>query len=118
MRHKQNDDLVFLITQDILSIQKNWEELDAFAAEQIRNGHLSYMEYSFYQTYVWNKFIKDSHRFSFKRSEYVVAMADGKAELIVPLLINPIKKHMKISTGRSRIAGIININIACPRHDE
>ncbi len=116
MRQTPNNNLVFLITQDILSIQKDWERLDALAAEQILNGGLSYMEYSFYQTYVWNKFIKDSHRFSFKRSEYVVAMSDGKVELIVPLLTNPIKKHLKISTGRGRIAGIINI--VCPRHDE
>ncbi|MCH5178030.1 MAG: hypothetical protein J1F25_08395, partial [Prevotellaceae bacterium] len=72
------------------------------------------MEYSFYQTYTWNCFLYENCRSWHKKLEYMVVYADGKVESIVPLVLKPAKKEVRIISGR--IAGILNV--VCPYRDE
>ena len=98
---------------DITSLKNEWQQLDQYALQQIHDGKLKYIEYSFYQTYTWNSYIHKTYKHSKKKVYYTVVSADKDIKIIVPTLVNMSNKSIKIMTGN--IAGIINI--VCPYRD-
>jgi len=101
-------------TRNIYTLQKEWERLDEIAVSAIKNGKLHYMNYTFYQTYEWNRFLYDSYNHLIITTEYVSASFDGEIKLILPLKVDSYNKRLYILTGD--IAGICNA--VCPYVDE
>lgn len=95
----------------IEAIADRWAALDRTARREIAEGRLAYIDYSFYQTLEWNRFLAEAYRGSkVRRLDYIVVSDDRATVAIVPLLANRLSKKIEIVTGK--IAGIINA--ACP----
>lgn len=95
----------------ILPLQEIWQQMDRQAEKLIEEKKLDYSQYSFYQTYEWNKFL-DRHQSGFmfnvslKRKDYIVLSIDGIPFVIVPLLIRRTSRKITLISGK--IAGILN----------
>lgn len=97
----------------IEAIQSAWKQLDASASALIQSGELRYINYSFYQTYEWNEFLSHTYRYSLGHPQFVVVTCEGETKIILPLLVEKLKKRARFLSGR--IAGILNA--ACPYTD-
>lgn len=100
----------FEIFDSILPIKDIWEVFDREAKGKIGDGMLP-IEYSFYQTYPWNKFVDDYytvHKRMFKRLEYILVRADGVPKAIMPLRVTMFPKK-KVEMTSWRTAGICNV---------
>ncbi len=78
--------------------------------------------YTFYQTYVWNKFVEQQYcnsivyRLGIKKIEYIVAHYNGTPVAVLPVLISRIGK--KIEFVSWKIAGTNNMScVGMPEHD-
>lgn len=98
----------------IEQLKSPWQQLDRVAAERIGSGSLSYMDYTFYQTFTWNCFLARSYRYSLRRMEFVTATEGTELLVILPLIIDPVSRSVKVMSGK--IAGILNA--VCPYRDE
>ncbi len=100
----------FEVFDSILPIKDIWEAFDREAEAKIGDG-MPPIEYSFYQTYPWNKFVDDYyivHRRMFKRLEYILVRADGLPKAIMPLRVTMFPKK-KVEMTSWRTAGICNV---------
>ena len=73
------------------------------------------IEYSFYQSYAWNKFVEEyysAHKRRFKRLEYILVKADGEPVAIMPLRVTTFPKK-KVEMTSWRTAGICNVVSPC-----
>lgn len=104
------DEIHIKSTRDISTIKEDWKKLDTLATEKICKGELDYIDYSFYQTYNWNRFVFKTYNHKLIHTEYVVASISGKVMLIMPLMIDSFNKRLRIISGK--ISGICNV--ACP----
>lgn len=107
----------FEVCDSIEPIAAIWRDFDRKAQEKIEEGMLP-IEYSFYQSYRWNKFVEGyytTHKRRFKHLEYIVAKADGVPVAIMPLRVTTFPKK-KVEMTSWRTAGICNV--VSPWNDE
>lgn len=88
--------------------------MDKMVVAAQNNGRLHYMNYTFYQTFEWNRFLYDTCNHLIIKTEYVSASSGGEIKLILPLKVDSYNKRLYILTGD--IAGICNV--VCPYGDE
>lgn len=94
----------------ITEIRQEWEALDRMAAE---NG-VKYAAYSFYQTYIWNRFLyrhingKMLKRLT-TRLVYILMRRDSKPFAILPLSVT--RSSGKVRFPSCWVAGILNASI-------
>lgn len=94
----------------ITEIRHEWEVLDRMAAE---NG-IKYAAYSFYQTYIWNRFLYEHIRGKMlkrltTRLVYILMRRDSKPFAILPLSVT--RSSGKVRFPSCWVAGILNASI-------
>lgn len=94
----------------ITEIRQEWETLDRMAVE----NRIKYAAYSFYQTYIWNRFLyRHIRRNMLKRLTtrlvYILMRRDGKPFAILPLSVT--RSSGKVRFPSCWVAGILNASI-------
>ena len=94
----------------ITEIRQEWEALDRMASE---NG-IKYAAYSFYQTYIWNRFLYEHIRGKMlkrltTRLVYILMRRDSKPFAILPLSVT--RSSGKVRFPSCWVAGILNASI-------
>ncbi len=103
----------FKVFNSIYKLTAIWNGFDALASQYRSEDKLRYIDYSFYQTYLWNEFAERYMYSKFnqfvkrKYYEYVVIYDGDNAVAILPLIIS--KKKLMIEFSSWRVAGINNI---------
>ena len=94
----------------ITEIRQEWETLDRMAVE----NRIKYAAYSFYQTYIWNRFLYEHIRGKMlkrltTRLVYILMRRDGKPFAILPLSVT--RSSGKVRFPSCWVAGILNASI-------
>lgn len=95
----------------ITDIRQEWETLDRMAEER---QDIAYAAYSFYQTYVWNKFLYDHIRSKLmnrltSRLVYILMRRDGKPFAVLPFIVT--RSSSKVRFPSCFVAGILNVSM-------
>ncbi|MCM1075854.1 MAG: GNAT family N-acetyltransferase [Bacteroides sp.] len=112
--------ITFEVLTDISSLKQIWREFDSTAFDMIASGRLPRLNYSFYQTYVWNEFVERyyagmaSVRYGLKRIEYILVRQDGEPVAILPLMVSKFGGKVEMTSWRT--SGINNV--VSPFNDE
>lgn len=108
-------DIKFEVYDSISPLAAVWSAFDRKAQEKINGKGMLPIEYSFYQSYAWNKFVEEyysAHKRRFKRLEYILVKADGEPVAIMPLRVTTFPKK-KVEMTSWRTAGICNVVSPC-----
>ena len=94
----------------ITEIRQEWETLDRMAVE----NRIKYAAYSFYQTYIWNRFLYEHLRGKMlkrlpTRLVYILMRRDGKPFAILPLSVT--RSSGTVRFPSCWVAGILNASI-------
>ncbi|MCM1313223.1 MAG: GNAT family N-acetyltransferase [Bacteroides sp.] len=97
----------------IADLEQQWEQLDRIGESQ----DMPYVSYSFYQTYIWHKFLYDYiHNNPLRqltvKFSYVLMTYDGLPFAIIPLYITRSSGKMRFPS--CRVAGILNATAPFP----
>jgi len=93
-------------------IAEAWGHLDRMAAEKIERQELSYIQYTFYQTFKWHSLLEAYHRQSLLRRTEYIAVEDAEGLVaILPLLISRFSKKVRMTSGK--VAGVLNASCPC-----
>lgn len=113
-------EISFEVHHTLQPIKAQWIELEQQARQRISSGQMSYMLFSFYQSYGWAEFIEQSYRRrhylfkSGKRLDYILILEDGSPVAILPLIAS--LRIKRIDIIHAKIAGLLNV--VSPRHSE
>lgn len=109
------------VVSDIRLLEEEWTGMDSAASALLKSGVGKPMDYSFYQTYVWNAFVDSYYRAKgalwhrLKRVEYVTVRRGGEIQIILPLLVTlfPARKVEFVSwktSGINNASSLLNLS--------